>query len=171
MSLSRFLFLVAVALAIGLPVRYWVIEPIYIASESMEPALPTGTHAWMDRITLRLRRPKRNDIVVFASPVGDDFESVKRVIAVAGETVELREKKVFINGVELGENYVRHLRPDDRYPGDNVPPLTVPNGTIFVLGDNRDVSKDSATWTDPATKERVHLLPLKNVKGLVRGFY
>lgn len=169
--MGRLLFIVAVTLAVALPVRKYAIEPIYIASGSMEPTLKTGIHVWNDRVTLRLRPPKRKEIIVLASPIGDDYESVKRVIGLPGETVEMRDKKVYINGEMLYERYVQYLDRDARYPGDNVPPVTIPKDALFILGDNRDVSKDSATWRDPSTGERVHLLPMKNVRGLVRGFY
>ncbi|MBI4676898.1 MAG: signal peptidase I [Elusimicrobia bacterium] len=171
MSLSRLLFLVCIALAVVLPVRLWVIEPIYIASPSMEPHLPVGGHVFMDKVTLRLRPPRRGEIIVFRSPVGADHELVKRVIAVPGDTVELKEKRLVLNGREVYEGYVRHTRRDERLQGDDLGPLTVPEGALFVLGDNRDESKDSSAWVDPATNEPVYFLPLKNIRGLVRGFY
>ncbi|MFA6319168.1 MAG: signal peptidase I, partial [Elusimicrobiota bacterium] len=96
MTLSRLLFLVCIALAVVLPVRFWVIEPIYIASPSMEPRLPVGGHVFMDKVTLRWRAPRRGEVIVFRSPVGGEHELVKRVIAVPGDTVELREKKLIL---------------------------------------------------------------------------
>jgi len=170
MSLSRLLFLIAIALAVILPIRRWVIEPIYIASPSMEPTMPVGLHVYMDKLTPRLRAPRRGEVIVFVSPLGEKHELVKRVIALPGETIELREKKVYINGRELEENYVKHDRADEKLQGDNIGPLVVPEGKIFVLGDNRDASKDSSVWKD-ASGQPLYFLPLKNVRGLARGFY
>ena len=87
MSFSRLLFLICVALAVVMPIRLFVIEPIVIATPSMEPLLPVGGHVFMDRLTLDFRDPRHGEIVVFKSPVGDKFELVKRVIAVPGDTV------------------------------------------------------------------------------------
>ncbi|MBI5624431.1 MAG: signal peptidase I [Elusimicrobia bacterium] len=171
MPLSRLLFLVVIALAVVLPVRQWVVEPIYIASPSMEPRYPVGGHVFMDKLTLRRRAPRRGEVIVFRSPVGGEHELVKRVIAVPGDTVELKEKRLILNGKEVYESYVKHTRANERLKGDDLGPLTVPEGSLFVLGDNRDESLDSSAWADPSTGEPVRFLPLANVRGLVRGFY
>lgn len=170
MSLGRLLFLFLTAAAVVLPVRLWVVEPISIASPSMEPTLPVGRHLFADKLTLRLRRPRRGDIVVFRPPTGQDGEFVKRVIAVGGETVELRDKKVFVGGAPLDEPYVQHTRAGERLAGDSLGPLAVPGGSLFVLGDNRDESEDSTVWRNGAG-ERVPFLPEDAVVGLVRGIY
>ena len=167
---ARLLLLVVIALAVVLPVRLWVAEPIYIASASMEPTLPVGLHAFLDRLTLRLRAVRRGDIIVLRPPVGGAQDMVKRVIALPGETVELRAKKVFLNGQELDEPYVEHKRSQERLEGDDLGPLTVPPASLFVLGDNRDESRDSSVWRDDEGR-RVYFVPERNVRGLVRGFF
>lgn len=171
MSFSRLLFLIGVAVAIVLPVRWFVVEPIYIASASMEPTFPVGAHVFMDKITLKMRDPKRGEVVVFVPPVDKGHEVVKRVIGVAGDKVELKEKVVFVNDEELNENYVQYKRAGERLAGDTFGPITVPEGSLFVLGDNRDESDDSSVWKHPKNGAPVRFLPLKNVRGLVRGFY
>lgn len=172
MSLGRLLFLFLVAAAVVLPVRLWVVEPIYIATPSMAPTLPVGRHLFADKLTLRLRRPRRGDIVVFRPPVGEEEgrEFVKRVIAVGGETVELREKKVLVGGSALDEPYAQFTRAGERLQGDTMEPVTVPEGALFVLGDNRDESEDSSVWKD-ADGNPIHFLPTANVVGVVRGIY
>lgn len=172
MSLGRFLFLFLIAAAAVLPLRLWVVEPIYIATPSMEPTLPVGRHLFADKITPRLRRLRRGDIVVFRPPVdnGAGREFVKRVIAVGGETVELREKKVLVDGTLLDEPYAQHTRAGERLQGDTMEPVTVPQGALFVLGDNRDESEDSSVWKDESGNP-VRFLPEKNVVGIVRGIY
>lgn len=166
MELVRFLKLFAIAAAVVLPVRTWVAEPIYVASPSMEPTLKTGTLLVLDKLTLRLRPPRRGDVLSFRSPVAD-HDLIKRVIALPGETVEMREKSVFINGKALEEPYVVHSRAEERLEGDNLEPLVVPPKSFFVLGDNRDESSDSSVWKDPDGKP-LRFLRLSLIQGLVR---
>jgi signal peptidase I len=170
MKLSRLLFLASLAVSITLALRLWVFEAIVVASGSMEPALPVGTHLFVDKVTLRLRPPQRGDIVVFHSPTGRDVDLAKRVIALPGETVELRAKKVFIDGRELDEPYAVHKRAEERLEGDDLGPLAVPAGELFLLGDNRDESDDATVWKDPSGQP-IHFIPSSGLKGLVRGIY
>lgn len=166
MALLRFLKLFAIALAVVLPVRFWVAEPIYVASPSMEPTLKTGTLLILDKLTLRARPPRRGEVLSFRSPV-EDISMVKRVIALPGETVEMREKVVFINGKELDEPYAFYSRAGERLEGDSLAPLVVPPKSFFVLGDNRDVSSDSSVWRDAEGKP-LRFLRLSLIQGLVR---
>ena len=168
MGFLRLLKLFAIALAVVLPVRTWVAEPIYVASPSMEPTLRTGTTLVLDKLTLRLRPPRRGDVVSFRSPV-EDRDLMKRVIAVPGETVELREKVVFINGKQIEESYTAHSRAGERLEGDNIGPLIVPENSLFVLGDNRDESNDSSVWKD-AEGNPIRFLKFRFIQGVVRRF-
>ena len=161
----------ALALAGGLLFRTLAAEPIYIASDSMAPTLTSGHHLILDKITYRFRPPRRQELICFSSPVGEDHDSVKRVIAVAGDTIEIRNKKVYLNGERQLEIYASHTRPDEILDGDNLGPLTVPEGAVFVLGDNRDNSNDSSTWRDKDTGEKFYFLKLKLLKGRIRGIY
>lgn len=160
-----------ITLAAALFVRRWVAAPIVIASDSMAPTLTKGHHLVLDRVVYLFREPRRGEIVSFKTPTGEEHESVKRVIAVAGDAVELREKRVYLNGEPLYERYAQYTRPDELLAGDTLGPLTVPAGHLFVLGDNRDNSLDSASWKDPATGAPLHFLPLSSVTGKVRGAY
>lgn len=163
--------IVIVTVAAALAFRRWVAAPIYIASESMAPTLSVGHHLVLDRVVYRFRSPRRAEIVAFRSPVGEDHESVKRVIAVGGDTVELRQKRVYLNGEPLYEVYSYYARPGEILSGDNLGPLAVPPDGLFVLGDNRDNSNDSASWKDPATGAPLYFLPVSSVTGKVRGVY
>jgi signal peptidase I len=168
MELGRLLKLFAIALAVVLPVRFWIAEPVYVASPSMEPTLKTGTMLVLDKLTLRMRPPRRGDVLSFRSPV-DERDLLKRVIALPGETVEMREKVVFINGKPLDEPYAVHSRPDERLEGDNMEPEVVPDKGFFVLGDNRDESNDSSVWKD-ADGIPVRFLRSRLIQGIVRRF-
>ncbi|MBI3300279.1 MAG: signal peptidase I [Elusimicrobia bacterium] len=166
--MSRIIYLVVLGVLGALALRAWVGEGIYIASGSMEPTLEVGTHLVLDKLTFQFRDPRRGDIIAFRGP--EDEELVKRVIAVGGETVELRQKLVLIDGKPLDESYARHKRAGEALKGDNLGPLPVPRQHLFVLGDNRDESKDSASWLD-ADGQPQPFVPLGKVRGLIRGFY
>jgi signal peptidase I len=167
----RTTIIILVTLAAVFAVRRWVAAPIYIASDSMAPTLSVGHNLIQDRVTYRFRSPRRGEIIAFSSPVGEDHESVKRVIAVGGDTVELKAKKVWLNGEPQYERHAHYTRPDELLAGDNLGPLTVPADSLFVLGDNRDNSNDSASWKNPANGEPMYFLPLAAVTGKVRGAY
>ncbi len=167
----RTALIILITTAAMLAVRQWVAVPVYIASDSMYPTLSKGQRLVVDRLTYRFREPRRGEVISFKSPVGEEHESVKRVIAVGGDTVELREKAVYLNGEHLYESYAHYERPNELLAGDDLGPVKVPAGTLFLLGDNRDRSSDSATWKDPATGEPPLFLPLSDVTGKVRGAY
>ena len=93
------------------------------------------------------------------------------MIAVGGDTVALKLKKVYLNGEPQYESYAYYARPGELLAGDNLGPLTVPPDSLFVLGDNRDNSNDSASWKNPATGEPLYFLPVSAVTGRVRGVY
>jgi signal peptidase I len=171
MNPRRLLLIALITLAAGLAARRWVITPIYVASDSMAPTMTVGHHLLLDRVTYRFRSPRRGEVISFTPPEGGDYGMVKRVIAVGGDTVELREKKVYLNGEHLYEMYAYYARPDELLKGDNLGPLSVPAGHFFVLGDNRDRSYDSASWKDPRTGEPLYFIPLSAVAGKVRGAY
>ena len=160
-------FLIGVALAVVLPVRAWIAEPITIASASMEPTLKVGTLMILDKWSLSGRRPQRGEIISFRSPVGPE-DLVKRVIAVPGDTVEIRSKAVFVNEKAVQEPYVFHDRPNEKLDGDDLGPLTVPAASYFVLGDNRDESKDSSVWKT-SSGERVYFMSAASLQGIVRS--
>ncbi len=163
--------IIILTLAAVFAFRHWIAEPIYIASDSMAPTLVKGSHLFLDKLTYRFRPPGRGEIIAFKSPLGEDHESAKRVIAVGGDTVELRQKKVYLNGEAQLEIYAFYARAGEALQGDDMPPASVPAGALFLLGDNRDNSNDSASWKDPATGKPPRFLPLTEVTGKVRGVY
>jgi len=122
--------------------------------ESMRPMLENGDLLLVDRISQYIRTPKRGDMVVFQSPVSGQ-ETIKRVIAFAGETVDIVSGKVYIDGRALDES--AYAAPDD----GNFSAVLVPEGCVFVLGDNRAQSADSR---DP----RFGCIPLEAIEGTVR---
>jgi len=142
-------------------------EPIVIASASMEPTLRVGTLLVLDKWSLRHRAPRRGEIISFRSPISEE-DMVKRVIAVPGDTVELRLKKVVLNGKDLDEDYVVHRREREQLEGDTMRVMQVPPDSFFVLGDNRDESDDSAVWRT-ASGARVFFVKKTALQGVVRA--
>lgn len=150
------------ALAIALVIRSFVVEPFKIPSSSMEDTLLIGDHLFVNRFLyglripylksrpLALRQPRRGDILVFIPPHEPDKDFIKRVVGVPGDIVEIRAGRVFVNGTALVEPYIVHKddgpwRRTER-PRDVMPPLKVPPGQLFMMGDNRDRSLDSRWW-------------------------
>ena len=169
---------ILVAFILALFVRTFVFENFKIPSGSMEDNLLVGDHLVVNKLVfaqhadtflhrfLPYRAPHRGDIVVFKYPEEPRRDFIKRCVALAGDTVQLKAKQLFINGVPQNEPYVVHKDrmtwpdsptvPASRRIRDNFGPFVVPAGTVFCLGDNRDNSLDSRFWGP---------VPLKSVKG------
>jgi len=169
---------IVVAVILALFIRTFVVQAFKIPTGSMEKNLLIGDHLLVNKIVYspsnnvveRVLLPKksieRRHVVVFKFPEDPSRDFIKRVIGLPGETVEIREKKVYVDGKPLDEPYVHFLEPplsrDDPEYGlredgrDNWGPQLVPPGHLFVLGDNRDNSRDSRYWS---------FLPMDQVKG------
>ena len=151
--------IILAALVIALIVRTFIIQPYYIPSGSMLETLQIGDRLFVCKFSYGIHipfvskelystgEPERGDIIVFPYPLSPDTDYIKRVIGVPGDVIEVRNKQLFRNGVAVHEDYIQHTDPHvniDRR--DNMPPLTVPPGKVFVMGDNRDHSQDSRIW-------------------------
>ena len=113
----------------------------------MKQTLQIGDHIIADKFTYKKSEPKRGDIVTLPFPDDPSKDFIKRVVALGGETIEIVDKQVIINGNMLQEPYVVHsdskIFPKDLQPRDNFGPIKVPDDSLFVMGDNRDQSYDS----------------------------
>jgi len=156
---------VVLALAGAYIVRHYLFEGVWVASGSMEPTLPVGNHYFVNKWIYHVSKPQRGEIIVFQSPVDGEKGLIKRVIAVGGDHVQLRDKQVFLEEKPLSEPYAFYKRPNDHLVGDNSPPLTVPADSYFVLGDNRDESEDASVWKDPNTGESIRFIQMKDIQG------
>jgi signal peptidase I len=116
---------------------------------SMLPTLKDGEFVLVNRLAYRFDEPARGDIIVFQSTTNPDLDLIKRIIGVPGDNVRVAEGQVFVNGMALTEPYIN---AEPRYSGE----WNVPDGYLFVLGDNRNDSSDSHAWG---------LLPFQNVIG------
>jgi signal peptidase I len=156
---------IVIAVILALFVRTWAVQAFKIPTGSMENNLLIGDHLLVnkflfgpaasgaERAVLPMRDIRRGDIVVFKYPDEPERDFIKRVIGLPGDTLELRNKKVYINGTPLEEPYVHFL--DAAHDAGEVTsfdvrerygPVQVPQGQYFVMGDNRDNSQDSRYW-------------------------
>lgn len=141
-----FLVMVAIIVAAAWTLRAFVIEPFQIPSGSMEQTIQTGDMVFAEKVSYRFADPRPGDIVVFSDPQVPSRTLIKRVIATGGQTVDLRDGGVYVDGVALEEPYTDGLPSYPLRPVGNVDisyPYTVPEGYVWVMGDNRTNSSDS----------------------------
>jgi signal peptidase I len=137
--------IIVVAAAIVIPIRYFLIYPFVVKGESMEPNFHNNEYLIIDELSYRFREPERGEIVVFRYPRDPSEFFIKRIIGLPGETVEVRDGKVFVsndefpNGKELEESYLVE-------PSTNRTKRTMGEKEYFVMGDNRDESLDSRSF-------------------------
>ena len=153
---------IAIAVVLALFIRTFVVQAFKIPSGSMKDTLLIGDHILVNKFIYGVKlpllhktlipvtHPKKGDIIVFRYPENPKLDFIKRVIAVAGDVVEIRNKKVYVNGRLFQGEYVKftdpHIIPGVYNHRDNFGPVTVPPDSLFVLGDNRDNSKDGRFW-------------------------
>lgn len=132
--------LVVAAFALAMTIRATVAEAFEVPTPSMAPTIQVHDRILAEKITGHVRPPRPGDVVVFKDPYGGPTPFVKRVIATAGQTVDVRGSAVWVDGKRLDEPFTHGL-PD--FPGTVQLPAVVPAGSIWVMGDNRTNSKDS----------------------------
>jgi signal peptidase I len=153
---------IAVAIILALFIRTFIVQAFKIPSGSMKETLQIGDHILVNKFIygiklpylqttlVSIKNPQRGDIVVFEFPEDKDKDFIKRVVGVAGDVIEVRNKQVWVNGaLQQGSFIVNsdpHVFPGNLQPRDNFGPVTVPEHSLFVMGDNRDHSYDSRYW-------------------------
>ncbi|MEM7794531.1 MAG: signal peptidase I [Cyanobacteria bacterium P01_C01_bin.118] len=163
---------IGLSIALALGIRQFIAEARYIPSESMKPTLQVNDRLVIEKISYRFQAPQRGDIVVFWPPaeINNNKDAfIKRIVALPGDTIEVTDGKVLVNGEVQQESYIQ-APPDYEQP-----PLTIPASSYFVLGDNRNSSYDSHAWkiANPFVPEDqiigkavVRFWPLTRVGGL-----
>jgi signal peptidase I len=169
----------AIAILLALFIRTFVIQAFKIPSGSMTPTLIIGDHLLVnkfiygiripliDHFIIQYNKPERGDIVVFKWPVDESKDFIKRVVAIEGDTIEIKNDVLYLNGEKTETTYVgkytdnnitgaeiyqeslgenEHYILDQYVRYEDMAPITVPEGSIFVMGDNRDNSQDSRYW-------------------------
>mgnify|MGYP001403387610 FL=1 len=160
-----------VAVILALFVRTWAVQAFKIPTGSMEQNLLIGDHllvnkfvyaptsSVLERLLLPVDDIERGDVLVFKYPQDPERDFIKRVIGLPGETIELRQSRVLIDGNPITESYLDLMRPGGRFPPDIrgvFGPVVVPEDHVFMMGDNRGDSQDSRYWGS---------LPISYVKG------
>ncbi len=153
---------ILIALAVALFIRTFVVQAFKIPSGSMIPTLEIGDHILVNRFIYGFRipytrvrllpftMPQRGDVIVFVYPEDNSKDFIKRVIGIGGDTVEIRDKRIFLNGQPWEDPHGVYtdprVMPRNMDPRDNFGPVKVPSDQLFVMGDNRDNSRDSRYW-------------------------
>lgn len=160
-TLREYIEAILIALLLALFIRTFVVQAFKIPSGSMLNTLLIGDHILVNKFIYGIKNPingqtlipitdpERGDIVVFKYPKNPSQDYIKRVIGIEGDTVTIKDKKVYVNGVPQDEDYVilgEEMLPANVQPRDNMGPVTVPPNSLFVMGDNRDNSYDSRFW-------------------------
>jgi signal peptidase I len=155
--------LLLVALAVAVMIKTFLIQPFYVPSESMLPTIEVNDRVMISKLNYQFADPERGDIVVFISPFNDEIDNesfidsvvrhvleavgirtasaddlIKRVVAVGGDTVEVKGGYLIVNGLQINEPYLMSQGPMPDFGA-----IVVPPESVFVMGDNRAVSYDS----------------------------
>ena len=171
-SLRENIEAIILAIILALFVRTFIIQAFKIPSGSMKNTLQIGDHILVNKFIygvklpftmttiIPYKKPQRGDIVVFKFKEEPKKDFIKRTIGVPGDVIEIRNKELYVNKKRLEQDYAiytdLHIIPKAMQPRDNFGPVTVPEDSIFVMGDNRDHSYDSRFWG---------FVDLKDVKG------
>lgn len=154
---------VVIAFILAFFIRTFVIQAFKIPSGSMLQTIQLGDHIlvnkfiygikipFTDKTLIPIKDPQKGDIIVFTPPHEPDKDYIKRVVGVAGDVIEIKNKKLYVNGEYVTGPYEIHIDPNvipkgKNNPRDNFGPETVPEGCLFMMGDNRDSSLDSRFW-------------------------
>jgi signal peptidase I len=153
---------IAIAILLALFIRTFVVQAFKIPSGSMKETLQIGDHIlvnkfiygiklpFVQKTLIPIKEPRRDDIIVFRYPENPKVDFIKRVVGIEGDVVEVRNKKLYVNHALIDRDYAihtdPHIIPAVYNKRDNFGPVIVPKDSLFVMGDNRDNSKDSRFW-------------------------
>ena len=168
---------IIIAMILAFTIRVFVVQAFKIPSGSMIPSLLIGDHILVNKMSygiqlpqdcefeisfppmtcyssnllIEFEKPKQGDVIVFRYPEDEEKDFIKRIVGVPGDTIQIRNKIIYVNGKQLNDKaWTQRIDPgiiDGRItPRDNLDPITVPPDSYFVMGDNRDQSLDSRFW-------------------------
>jgi signal peptidase I len=149
-ELKSWIIIILLAFITAFVIRTYVIQPYRIEMTSMVSTLHPNDLVLVDKISYKLHPPRRGDVVILIPPTDKKSKYIKRVIGLPGETVAIKNDKVYINGKPLNEPYMHSPMVQD------YPETKIPEGYVFVMGDNRSVSLDSRYFGP---------VPIKNIVG------
>jgi signal peptidase I len=155
---------IVIAIVLALFIRTFIVQAFKIPSGSMQPTLLIGDHILVNKFLygvgipftdiklLDIKKPARGDVIVFIYPEDESKDYIKRVIGLPGDTIQIIDKQIFLNGSPYHDSVGVYVDPVTLRRGllnsnrDNFGPVTVPPNALFVMGDNRDHSADSRFW-------------------------
>ena len=153
---------ILVAIVIALFIRTFVVQAFKIPSGSMKQTLQIGDHILVNKFIygikipywrktiVPVKDPQKGDVIVFKFPEDPEKDFIKRVVGVGGDVIESRDKKLYVNHKPVNHDFGVHtdsyIYPKNVRKRDNFGPITVPENSLFVMGDNRDESYDSRFW-------------------------
>jgi len=141
--------LIAIAVVVMIVLQSFVIVNAKIPSASMETTIMTGDNIFGNRLVYKFSDPQRYDIIIFKYPDDESKLFIKRVIGLPGDTIDIHDGDVYVNGSEIPLEDSFCAEPDSTVGGNLTYPITVPEDSYFCLGDNRVYSKDSRYWENP----------------------
>jgi len=145
-EIRSWIVVILLAFIVAFLVRSFIVQPYRIEMTSMEGTLHPNDLALVDKLSYKIRSPKRGEIIIFTPPIDKKSKYIKRVIGLPGETIEIRNNTVYINGKALNEPYLHSPMLRDYGPEK------IKEGYVFAMGDNRSVSLDSRYFGSISTK-------------------
>ena len=151
-ELKEWVISITAAIVLAVFIRTFIVELYIVEGPSMKPTLQDSERLVVNKFIYRVREPEKGEVLIFRYPRDPRRDFVKRVIATAGDTIEIKEGRVYVNDQLQREDYILEKTRTE------FPKVTIPDGTVFVMGDNRNNSEDSR-FSD------VGFVPLDLVKG------
>jgi signal peptidase I len=139
-ELKSWILIILVAFVLSFLIRYYIIQPYRVDMTSMVNTLHPDDLVLVDKLSYRFHLPRRGDVIVFQPPIDTKDKYIKRVIGLPGETIEVSNNVVYVDGKPLNEPYMYTPMLGD------MPPTKVPSDSVFAMGDNRSVSLDSRSF-------------------------
>ncbi|MBQ7477200.1 MAG: signal peptidase I [Selenomonadaceae bacterium] len=151
-ELKEWIISITAAVVLAILIRTFIVELYIVEGPSMKPTLQDAERLVVNKFIYRLREPEKGEVLIFRYPRDPSRDFVKRVIATAGDTIEIKEGRVYVNDQLQREDYILEKTRTEYSK------VTIPDGTVFVMGDNRNNSEDSR-FSD------VGFVPLNLIKG------
>lgn len=148
---------VVIVLVVAFSIRNFLIQPFVVDGHSMDPNFSNQEYLIVNKLSYNLNEPKRGDVIVFRAPNNPQYDYIKRIIGLPGETVKIVNNSIFINGNKIEEKYIPENNNTLIKNDQNITmEVKLKDGQYFVLGDNREHSSDSRDWG---------ILPKENIIG------
>lgn len=170
---------VMIVFVVAIGIRYFVAQPFVVEGSSMEPDFHSGEYLLVEKLGYHFSEPKRGDVIVFKYPNNPVVNYIKRIVGLPGETVKIAGGKVFVNDVELQENYLSNgdkTKTLVSQSADAAYEVKLAQDQYFVMGDNRQHSSDSREWGPLAKhfiigKSALVLYPKENFQAVASPKY